>query len=356
MPQANGAIRSTTPLTASSPQVTIKEFPVNDTLIGGITIGTAGSDEFVFANGQGGFERLAASGHVTRIPFPTGPVPAGFTGPFVPASEAIGVGPNNLIVAGAQFGQGSNSCCPSIIAVPVTGNTAMRVTPDSLINSDQFVEPIFAGFANAPNNTFWFAINAPQTTAFGCLTVVKGGDFQDEQQDCGASGSPSADNTIAAVVLGTDNMIWVGSNGDVNNGVNPSIFVVNPATGALVKSFPLPVMSQITAMVTNKADNAIWFTDAGQNEIGRISPTGQLKFFHIPTANAGLAGITTDPNFPTVFWFTENTANKVGRITTDGITFDQAVPTANAGLGQMATASAGAIFFTETHAIGKIAR
>ena len=38
-------------------------------------------------------------------------------------------------------------------------------------------------------------------------------------------------------------------------------------------------------------DGNLWFTDAGSNEIGRITTTGAITKFAVPTAASGVHGI-----------------------------------------------------------------
>ena len=56
----------------------------------------------------------------------------------------------------------------------------------------------------------------------------------------------------------------------------------------------------------------MWFTEGVGNKIGRITPTGTITEFTIPTANSGPLGIAAgaDGNV----WFTENSGNKVGLV------------------------------------------
>ena len=60
------------------------------------------------------------------------------------------------------------------------------------------------------------------------------------------------------------------------------------------------------------ADGNVWFTEGVGNKIGRITPTGTITEFTIPTASSGPLGIAAgaDGNV----WFTENSGNKVGLV------------------------------------------
>jgi hypothetical protein len=54
-------------------------------------------------------------------------------------------------------------------------------------------------------------------------------------------------------------------------------------------------------------------------------------------------------------WFTENTGNKIGRITPSGVITEYNVPTANSGPQNITTGADGTIWFTEQNA-GNIAK
>ena len=75
-------------------------------------------------------------------------------------------------------------------------------------------------------------------------------------------------------------------------------------------------------------DGALWFTENGNNQIGRITTAGDFTEYPIPTATSGPFGIASGPDG--ALWFTENAGNKIGRIATDGTVTEFPVPTANA--------------------------
>lgn len=54
------------------------------------------------------------------------------------------------------------------------------------------------------------------------------------------------------------------------------------------------------------------FPEYRANKIGRITPSGVITEFAIPTANSGPVGITAGNGS---LWFTELLGNKIGRIT-----------------------------------------
>ena len=66
-------------------------------------------------------------------------------------------------------------------------------------------------------------------------------------------------------------------------------------------------------------DGALWFTEnsSGKNWIGRITTTGKVKEYKVPSKNATPeSGITVGPDHN--LWFTLQLTNQVGRITTSG--------------------------------------
>ena len=78
--------------------------------------------------------------------------------------------------------------------------------------------------------------------------------------------------------------------------------------------------------ITAGPDGNLWFTEEGANKIGRITPSGRITEFPIPTASSGPDGITAGPDGN--LWFTEGAANKIGRITPTGAITEFPIPTA----------------------------
>src|SRR5262249_49408386 len=65
--------------------------------------------------------------------------------------------------------------------------------------------------------------------------------------------------------------------------------------------------------VTAGPDGNLWFTEFNANQIGRITPTGTITEFPLPTANSGPWGITAGPDGN--LWFAEFYGNQIARIT-----------------------------------------
>jgi streptogramin lyase len=82
--------------------------------------------------------------------------------------------------------------------------------------------------------------------------------------------------------------------------------------------------------ITSGPDGNVWFTEWGvANKIGRITPTGAISDYLIPTANSGPWRLTAGPDGKSL-WFTEYSGNKIARITKAGVITDEyLIPTAS---------------------------
>ena len=100
--------------------------------------------------------------------------------------------------------------------------------------------------------------------------------------------------------------------------VGGPLATVIPAHAASIgdtTEFVLPNSSAPTVIVTGP-DGNLWFTETGTNKIGRMTPSGTLTEFDVPTASARPNGITIGPDGQ--IWYTEDEAGKIARITTAG--------------------------------------
>jgi streptogramin lyase len=95
----------------------------------------------------------------------------------------------------------------------------------------------------------------------------------------------------------------------------------------------------------------LWFTDEGGN-IGRMTTSGAVTEFTVPTASSELWGITAGPDGN--LWFTEINGDKIGRITTSGTITEFSLPPLSAPVGITAGPD-GNLWFTESvNQIGRI--
>jgi virginiamycin B lyase len=103
-------------------------------------------------------------------------------------------------------------------------------------------------------------------------------------------------------------------------------------------------------------DGNLWFVEyipEGAGRIGRLTPLGQLTEFATP-GDRGLQWITAGPDG--AMWFTGIQSNTIGRISISGSVTDYAVPTWRAQPVGITTGPDGNIWFTESamDGIGRI--
>ena len=56
----------------------------------------------------------------------------------------------------------------------------------------------------------------------------------------------------------------------------------------------------------------MWFTDPGDNAIGRIDSSGAIKEYAIPSLLSAPSGIVAGPDG--AIWFAEASSNKIGHL------------------------------------------
>jgi virginiamycin B lyase len=122
-----------------------------------------------------------------------------------------------------------------------------------------------------------------------------------------------------------------------------------------INEFPIPINGGNPSDIVTGPDRALWFTENGDDKIGRIDPaTGAIAEFVLPTPQAEPFGLVAGPDGG--LWFTEFQADKIGRIdpTTRAIS-EFPVPTASAEPVAIAAGADGALWFSEQLA-NRIAR
>ena len=103
-----------------------------------------------------------------------------------------------------------------------------------------------------------------------------------------------------------------------------------------------------TSGLTTGRDGNLWFTESSHNNIGRITTSGTVTEFPIPTANSFPQGITAGPDGN--LWFTELLADKIGRIapTSPNTITEFPIPTANSYPQGITAGPDGNLWFTES--------
>ena len=122
-----------------------------------------------------------------------------------------------------------------------------------------------------------------------------------------------------------------------------------------ISQFQIPTGASRPYGITAGPDGNLWFTEEHGDKIGRITPGGAISEFQIPSANAFPFGITHGPDGN--LWFTEYFGNKIGRITPSGAISEFQIPSYNSYPSSGITVGReGNLWFTEESAdkIGRI--
>ncbi len=124
----------------------------------------------------------------------------------------------------------------------------------------------------------------------------------------------------SGIAAGPDGNIWVAA------GASNTIARVSPSGS--IASFNIPTLGSAPYDIAAGPDGAMWFTERQGNRIGRITVDGVITEFNIPTPLAQPYGIAAGPDG--AMWFTERQGNRIGRITMAGVVTEYPLPTPGA--------------------------
>jgi streptogramin lyase len=97
--------------------------------------------------------------------------------------------------------------------------------------------------------------------------------------------------------------------------------------------------------ITPGPDCNLWFLERTANNVGRITPSGAITEFPIPTVEAGASGIAAGPDGN--LWFAEYDGMKIGRISTAGVITEFPIPDAYAFPTSVTAGPDGRLWFLE---------
>jgi len=140
---------------------------------------------------------------------------------------------------------------------------------------------------------------------------------------------------------------------------NGSIGTINHETGKL-RVYPLANANAGVGTIKIAKDGSVWFTESNAPGIGKLNPvTGKESEFLLPSASHSLA-----PTFLVLdkhgnVWFNEvdfsdATGGKLGRLSSSGVITEWAVPTVGAEIEEIALDHQGNLWFAEQGNISKI--
>ena len=150
-----------------------------------------------------------------------------------------------------------------------------------------------------------------------------------------AAGTSSAPQYIAK---GSDGNYWYTQSGASR--------IARMTPSGAVTEFALPSSGSNPFDIVAGADGNIWFTELDAGRIGRITPNGAISEFSLPSSVSQPRGIAlgADGNV----WFTEITTAKIGRITPQGVITEFTIPWTPATPRGIASGSDGNLWFTDS--------
>lgn len=139
------------------------------------------------------------------------------------------------------------------------------------------------------------------------------------------------------IIAGADQNLWF-----TDQGIDS---IIRMTTSGAITAFPIPTAASTPAGIAAGPDGNLWFTEAAGNKIGRLTTGGAFTEFPLPTPNAGAYNMTigSDGNV----WFVEENADQIGRATMSGVITEFPVPTAGAFPVAITAGPDGNIWFSE---------
>jgi streptogramin lyase len=273
----------------------------------------------------------ALAGTISTIPTAEGIIPSGIT---------AGPDGNLWFTYAGTIGPGADGV-GNIGRITPSGRIRQFPIPTAISTTESSPQAITAG----PDGNLWFTEQG--TGKIGRITPS--GRISQFLLPSG-SGTPEAPEAITA---GPDGNLWftvtvtniVGEFG--SNSISVSGKIGRITTSGAISEFPIPTANRPEA-ITAGPDGNLWFTENESGKIGRITPTGAISEFPIPTAESRPTGITAGPDGN--LWFTESNigASKIGRITPTGAISEFPIPAAHSIPVGITAGPDGNLWFTVT--------
>ncbi len=214
--------------------------------------------------------------------------------------------------------------------------------------------------AAGPDGALWFST---ESGAIGRITTSgMVSTFTDLSNRGAANGGGILPDFPAALTAGPDGRVWFAGDDVVGSVTTAGV----AACTNCLETFATTLVGLLgeargANSIVAGPDGALWFTNYGENSIGRITPDGTITYFTDPTIN-GPAGITVGPDG--ALWFTNYnlvisngsvTTGSIGRITTAGVISNYTDPTIDIP-GAITAGPDGALWFTNDGGNGSIGR
>ena len=251
---------------------------------------TAGSDGNVwFASyGESELGSVTMEGIITEYPIPNSYL--------ITANNGLILGPDgNIWFSNANYGNG------------ITNGSIGNITPQGVITQYQIPND-GVDYTSAtticlgPSGDIWFGtFNTINRNGIGKLDI--NGNFTIYPYI-------SDDTYLYSMCLGPDNNIWaLGAAYD--GGIYT--FSTSVSAGTIINQYSIP--NNNLNIICKGTYNELWFTDVGNNAIGRINTSGEIFEYPIPTSNSNPSGICVGPDNNSI-WFSENPNFTYGQLGT----------------------------------------
>ncbi len=152
---------------------------------------------------------------------------------------------------------------------------------------------------------------------------------------------PTPNSAPEGITVGPDGALWFTESAANNIG--------RITTAGVTTEFPVITAKSRPYGIAAGPDGALWFTEYAADQIGRITTAGVVTEYRNPYG-AEPSGITAGPDG--ALWFTEYI--QVARISTSGAVSAWGVPSTSASPHGIATGPDGALWFTGALQIGRI--
>ena len=244
----------------------------------------------------------------------------------------------------------TTSPTPSETPAPTPSATATATPPPgpriTTLRLQDSTNP--AGLVWGPDGALWLAMQNGFAQAGGIERLNAGGTETRYALPAGVTGANG-------ITLGPDGALWIAASGAGGQGQQGVILRLT--TRGSFTTYALTSTRSDAYRITAGPDGALWFTEEYGNRIGRITTSGLVTEYALPTVPTGAQcgqrcplGITAGPDG--ALWFTESQfsaggGNKIGRITVQGAITEYPLPTRDALPGDIVQGPDGNLWFTE---------
>jgi virginiamycin B lyase len=283
-----------------------------------------GSDGNLWFTENGHLGRITPAGRITEFTLPAGATPSGLTagpdgalwftdvaagriGRLDPRSGAVrefalpaGTGLVGPIVAGPSgslwFPAGTG---PDSVGV-YTAFTIARITPQGVVTAFPLPQSAsalqVADLAVGPDGNLWFPIWGIGYDAIGRMSPAG---------SVALFPTPDFNGEPGQIVAGPDGNLWFAE------GNTPVIVGRVTPQGAIAEFVVDPSLSDLPARLSAGPDGNVWFANAGDYQIGYVSPQGKVKRSNLP-AGVALGSFVTGPDGD--LWGTDAAGDRIVRI------------------------------------------